>query len=25
LEANVREGKYTCECKTWEHTGKIVF
>ena len=24
VQANVREGKYTCECKTWEHTGKMV-
>jgi hypothetical protein len=23
VEADVRSGKYTCECKTWEHTGKI--
>nr|XP_034592503.1 protein FAR1-RELATED SEQUENCE 5-like [Setaria viridis] len=21
VEADVRSGRYTCECKTWEHTG----
>jgi len=23
VEADVRFGTYTCECKTWEHTGNI--
>jgi len=23
VEADVRSGTYTCECKTWEHKGNI--
>jgi len=24
VEADVNAGEYTCECKTWEHTGKKI-